>query len=355
MIDLKQHFKKFKENLIKLYDECLSLNNEKKILENNLSKNKRSRTPRPDWKFYSQYFDNSDTKELNLAENLQSDYLSTAEKISLISDTFYNHCLIKSNNLENLKFTNVMKHSNFRSVKAENLSKIKRISFTNRDFFVIAENLVYKKILQDNENKKISKMADFLHKYSEAFHNQTELNLFDSISWCLSIIYKSQDTTMPKYLTFLGQLINETIDLNLFIQFHKTVLALYAELEKILNIENDFVRKKTYDFFSNFKSHEKVEIGEKFEIFFGLEEENEKFFACYDHLESALKVNLNFMGDDDFLRLKLLAINDVENYRNRNQKDHKLFDFRILFTRSNYGKLSMFMDQILDQIVKTKT
>lgn len=349
--DLKKNFKLVKQDLTELYDECLNLNQEKIFLENNLKKVQRSKTPRPDWKFYSQYFNNQDNNELNLVENLENEFLSTNEKICLISDKFYTYSLNKLNNLENLKFTNVMKHSNFKNFKKENLVKIKQIFFTNRDFFFIAENLVYKKLLQDNEKKKYCKMGDFLLQFATNFPNQTELNLFDSISWCLSIIYKAQDSTMSKYNILLGQLINESIDLNLFIKFHKTVLELYFELEKILNMETDSIRKNIYDFFINFMSNEKVEIPNKFEIFFDLAEENEQFLISFDHLESVLKLALNFIkNDDDILRLKLLAMNDVENFRK--ERSQKLFDFRILFNRSHYGKLSWFMDQILDYLIK---
>lgn len=352
IIDLKKNFKITKQNLTELYDECLSLNKEKNYLDNNLKKVKRSKTPRPDWKFYSQYYNNLDTNELNLGENLQSEFLSTDEKICLISDRFYAYSLKQPNNLENIKFTNVMKHSNFRSFKKENLSKIKQIFFTNRDFFIICENLVFKKLVQDDHKKKICKMADFLHQYASNFPNQTELHLFDSTSWCLNIIYKAQDSTMSKYNAFLGQLINESIDLNLFIKFHKTVLELYFELEKKLNLESDILRKKVHNFLTNFMSNEKVDIPEKFEIFFDLIEENDQFLISYDLLESILKLTLTFIKqDDDIFRLKLLAMNDVEKFRE--ERSQKLFDFRILFNRSHYGKLSWFMDQILDQVIKT--
>lgn len=348
----KEKFLILKQNLTETYNKCVNLNNQKNLLENSLNKAKRSRTPRPNWKFYSQYFINFDTNELNLIENLQSEYLSTEEKINLISDKFYSNSLFKKKNLENIKFTNVMKHSNFRCFKKENLKKIKQIIFSNRDFFVISENLIYKKILQDNVNKKISKMADFLYKHSTNFPNQTELSLFDSISWCLSLIYKAQDTSMPKYVSFLGQLINESIDLNLFVQFKKIVLKLYFQFEMILNIECDSERKNTYEFLNNFLSDEKAAIPEKFDFYFELEEESEIFYVNFDQLEKVLMICLDFMTSDDLLRLKLLAMNDVENYKKTNENTSKLFDFRILFIQSHYGKLSMFLDQILDHIIK---
>ncbi|CAF0785511.1 unnamed protein product [Brachionus calyciflorus] len=355
---IKQNFELTKLNLENLNQKVINLNQERNRLNGNLALISRSRSPRFNWNYYAENFEDLNTNELNLKEKLQSEFVSSKNKVNLIFEKYFAHSIRNGEvNLKDLKLTNFSNQSVFKFVKNENSEKIKRIFFSNRDFFLIAENIITSKLIEDFKSKNISKMSEYIYRYAKKRQNNVSLRHLDSFNWSLSLIFKGQDQKMTKYLSFLGQIINDLIDMEYFIKFYKFLIEIYLELSKFCSKDLPENFRLAYDFLISFKAKNfEVDPPQNLQILMlDLVEENDEYFVTFEEMEDILKNLFTDLVTSEYIHnLKLLMINDVDKFRKNSNRSEKAFDFRILFVQNHYGSLSLFLDQILDFIIKQK-